>query len=174
MSWSWFILLLVTYPWLLAADLLSDTLAPTGLMIFLSGAVIIAPCRRLRRWQAVLFAASVGFLFEARRPIPDGALALSLVTAAVFLTSNRKLLRNPPLALRAACACNALAAAVWFAAAAFAATRTNPTTWPVFLWQLLLQCGLAGLLGLLAYVPVSFVQNRLMDKSGVTPAADAS
>lgn len=173
MVWSWFTLLLVTYPWLLAADLMSDWTAPSGLVFFLSGAVIIAPCRRLRRWQAVLFSGCVGFLFEARRPIPDGSLALLLVAMAVFLTTNRSVLRNSMLLLRSAAICNSLACTAWFTASALALTRTNSVTWSLFGWQLLLQTGLAALLGILLYAPIAYMQNRLMDKAGVAPAIDA-
>ena len=67
MVWAWFIVLLATLPGLWVADLLTDSLAGTNLVVFISGAAIVAPCRRLKRWQAVIFAACVGFLFVARR-----------------------------------------------------------------------------------------------------------
>jgi len=101
MGWAWLILLLATYPWLLGADLASDALASSSLVFFVSGACLIAPSRRLKRWQMILFAGCLGFLFEARRPIPDGALALSLVAAAIFLSTQRQHLRNTPGMLRA-------------------------------------------------------------------------
>ena len=173
MVWSWLTLVLFTYPWLLAADLLSDWSAPSWLVVFISGAAIVAPCRRLRRWQAVLFSGCVGFLFEARRPVPDGALALFLVATAVFLTTNRTVLRNQMLLLRSAALCNSLACTAWFTASALALTRTNSVTWPTFGWQLLLQTSFAALLGLVLYVPISNLQNWLMDKAGVAPAVDA-
>ena len=106
MGWAWLILLLATYPWLLGADLASDTLASSSLVVFVSGTCLIAPSRRLKRWQCVLFAAGLGFLFEARRPIPDGTLALTLVAVAIFLSSNRPLLRSTPRMLQGAAIVN--------------------------------------------------------------------
>ena len=174
MVWPWLTLVLLTYPCLLAADLLSDWTASAGLVVFLSGAAIVAPCRRLRRWQAVLFAACLGFLFEARRPIPDGALALVLISLAVYLTTRRTLLRNQMLLLRAALLCNTLACASWFVAAALALPRGQTPTGPELGWNLLLQGGFAALTGILAYPLVSSIQNRVMDKLGVPPAVDAA
>ena len=121
MGWAWLILLLATYPWLLGADLASDTLASSSLVVFVSGACLIAPSRRLKRWQCVLFAAGLGFLFEARRPIPDGTLALTLVAVVIFLSSNRRLLRSTPRMLQGAAIVNVGACLVWYLAAAFAA-----------------------------------------------------
>ena len=133
LSWAWLFLLLATFPWLLGVDLLSDSIAASGVCLFISGAAIIAPCRRLRRWQAVLFSACVGFLFEARRPIPLGTLPFLLAGLSIFLTSNRILLRNTPLVLRGAVLCNTLACTAWFTAAglrpgAFSAS-SMPTCW---------------------------------------------
>jgi cell shape-determining protein MreD len=168
MGWAWLILLLATYPWLLGADLATDTLASSSLVLFISGTCLVAPCRRLRRWQTVLFAACLGFLFEARRPIPDGALALTLVGASIFLSSNRQLLRNTPGMLRAAVAVNVLACLVWFTCAAYVAPGPSADT----VWQLCLQLIVAGIIGAVALVPVALTQNAAMDRIGVPPAPE--
>jgi cell shape-determining protein MreD len=168
MGWAWLILLLATYPWLLGADLATDTLASSSLVLFISGACLIAPCRRLRRWQTVLFAACLGFLFEARRPIPDGTLALTLIGASIFLSSNRQLLRNTPGMLRAAVVVNLLACLVWFVCSAYVSTGAAADT----LWQLCLQLFVAGIAGAFALVPVALTQNAVMDRIGVPPAAE--
>jgi hypothetical protein len=168
MGWAWLILLLTTYPWLLGADLASDTLASSSLVFFVSGTCLVAPCRRLKRWQAILFAACLGFLFEARRPIPDGALALSLVAASIFLTSNRPLTRNTPGMLRAAAAVNVGACLIWFVAASYGSAT------PVvdLAWHLLLQLLLAGVVGTLGLVPIALTQNATLDRMGVPPAPE--
>lgn len=168
MGWAWLILLLATYPWLLGADLASDTLASSSLVFFISGTCLIAPCRRLKRWQAVLFAACLGFLFEARRPIPDGALALSLVAVAIFLSSNRQLTRTTPGMLRAAAIVNAGACLIWFLASSYGspASSAEPAG------QLLLQLLLAGVVGTIGLIPIALTQNAALDRLGVPPAPD--
>lgn len=168
MGWSWLILLLATYPWLLGADLASDTLASSSLVFFVSGACLIAPCRRLRRWQAVLFAACLGFLFEARRPIPDGALALTLVAVAIFLSSHRELTRNTPGMLRAAAVVNVGACLVWFLASSYG-TNVPATD---LAGHLLLQLLLAGVVGTVGLIPVALTQNAMMDRLSVPPAPE--
>lgn len=165
MGWAWLLLTVATYPWLLAADLASDTVASSSLVVFISGVCLVAPCRRLRRWQAVLLAAGIGFLFEARRPVPDGALALTLVTVAIFLTSQRSLLRHTPGMLRAAVIVNMLGCLSWFLAAAAVAPVTEADT----LWLGIVQVGLAGLAGLLIFLPLALTQNAVMDRLGVPP-----
>jgi hypothetical protein len=172
MGWAWLILLLATYPWLLGADLATDMLAGVGAIIFISGACIIAPCRRLRPIQAVPFAACIGFLFEARRPIPDGALAITLVAASIFLTANKPLLRNTPRLLRAAIITNTLACIAWSIAVTIA-LDTSQGARPATPWvQFILQVSLATILGAAAYLPISLVQNFAMDRIGIPPAAD--
>ena len=168
MGWAWLILVLATYPWLLGADLASDTLASSSLVFFVTGTCLIAPCRRLRRWQAVLFAASLGFLFEARRPVPDGVVAFALIAAAIFLSSNRQHLRTTPGMLRAAAAINIAACLVWFVAAAYAA----PVAGADLAWQLTLQLILAGVVGTIGLVPIALTQNAAMDRFGVPPAPE--
>ena len=172
MGWAWLILLLTTFPWLLAADLASDLTAGAGLIVFISGACIVAPCRRLRRWQSVPFAASVGFLFEARRPIPDGALALFLAAAAIFLTSDKQLIRNTPRMLRAAAACNAAACLIWFTFSAGSAGQLSGLKLFSFIPQLIIPVSMAGVAGVIIYIPVSLVQNAAMDRIGIPPASE--
>ena len=168
MGWAWLILVLATYPWLLGADLATDMLASSSLVLFISGTCLVAPCRRLRRWQAVLFAACLGFLFEARRPIPDGTLALTLIAASIFLSSNRQLLRNTPGMLRAAVAVNLAACLVWYVSSAYVAPGPAADTF----WQLCLQLFVAGLAGAFALIPVALTQNAILDRIGVPPAAE--
>ncbi len=168
MGWAWLILLLATYPWLLGADLASDMLASSSLVFFISGTCLIAPCRRLKRWQAVLFAACLGFLFEARRPIPDGALALCLVAIAIFLSSNRPLMRNTPGMLRVAAIVNVGACLVWFVASSYA----SPAAATDLAWHLFLQLLLAGIVGTIGLLPIALTQNAVMDRLNVPPAPD--
>ena len=169
MGWAWLILLLATYPWLLGADLATDALASSSLVFFVSGTCLIAPCRRLRRWQGILLAACLGFLFEARRPVPDGALALTLVAASIFLSSNRPLLRNTPGMLRAAAVVNLGACLVWFIGAAY----VSPAPSDDLAWHLFLQLLLAGLVGTAGLIPIALTQNAAMDRLGVPPAAES-
>lgn len=168
MGWAWLILLLATYPWLLGADLASDALASSSLVFFVSGACLIAPSRRLKRWQMILFAGCLGFLFEARRPIPDGALALSLVAAAIFLSTQRQHLRNTPGMLRAAALVNVGACLIWFFAAAYVA----PVPMGDIVAQLMRQLLLAGVVGTVGLLPIALTQNAAMDRLGVPPAAE--
>jgi len=168
MGWAWLILPLATYPWLLGADLGSDTLASSSLVFFISGTCLIAPCRRLKRWQAVLFAACLGFLFEARRPIPDGALALTLVAVSIFLSSNRQLLRNTPGMLRAAAIVNMGACLIWFVASSYG----SPASAGDLVGPLLVQLLLAGVVGTVALVPIALTQNATLDRLSIPPAPD--
>ena len=168
MGWAWLILLLATYPWLLGADLASDTLASSSLVFFVSGTCLIAPCRRLKRWQAILFAACLGFLFEARRPIPDGSLALSLVAVSIFLSSNRQLMRNTPGMLRTAAVVNVCGCLVWFIASAYG----SPASASDLAGHLLLQLLLAGVIGTIGLIPIALTQNTAMDRMSVPPAPE--
>jgi hypothetical protein len=174
LSWAWLFLLLATFPWLLGVDLLSDSIATSGVCLFISGAAIIAPCRRLRRWQAVLFSACVGFLFEALRPIPDGSLALLLVFAAIYLTSHRDAMRDMPRMFWAAVLVNGLACTAWFIAAGLAHLKEVPLLSLHFLGQWLLHLLLATILAVLLLVPLALVQNFAMDKIGVPQPDEAA
>ena len=173
MVWAWFIVLLATLPGLWGADLLTDSLAGTNLFVFISGAAIVAPCRRLKRWQAVIFAACVGFLFEARRPIPLGTLPFLLAGLSIFLTSNRILLRNTPLVLRGAVLCNTLACTAWFTAAGLRAGAFAQGNLGDITLQLLIQVGFAAAIALLVFVPLALIQDAAMDRTGLPPALES-
>lgn len=169
MGWAWLILLLATYPWLLGADLASDTLARTHFIAFISGATLLAPARRLPRWQVILFAAGVGFLFEARRAIPDGTVALTLIAITIFLTAHKRLLRTAPGLLRAAALSNLIAALTWALASALSAGEWRESGLLDPLLHALAQAALAGGLGFLIFVPVALTQNAVLDRLGVPP-----
>ena len=173
LSWAWLFLLLATFPWLLGVDLLSDAMAASGVCLFVSGAAIIAPCRRLRRWQAVLFSACVGFLFESLRPIPDGSLALLLVFVAIYLTSHRDEIRDMPKMFGAAVVVNALGCSAWFIATGLAHTADVPLLSLHFLGQWLLHLLLATILAVLLLAPLTLVQNFAMDRVGVPQPDEA-
>ena len=173
MVWAWFIVLLATLPGLWVADLLTDSLAGNNLVVFISGAAIVAPCRRLKRWQAVIFAACVGFLFEARRPIPLGTLPFLLAGLSIFLTSNRILLRNTPLVLRGAVLCNTLACTAWFTAAGLRAGAFAQGDLGDITLQLLIQVGFAAAIALLVFVPLALIQDAAMDRTGLPPALES-
>lgn len=173
MAWAWFILLLATLPCLWMADLLSDALSGHNLVLFISGVAIVAPCRRLKRWQAVLFAACVGFLFEARRPIPSGTLPFLLAGVSIFLTSNRMLLRNTPMVLRGAVICNTLGCTAWFTSAGLRAGALARGEWSDALLPLLLQVGLAAVVAVLVFIPLALIQDAAMDRVGLPPALES-
>ena len=167
MGWAWLIVLLATYPWLLGADLASDVLASSSLIFFVSGACLIAPCRRLRRWQSVLFAGALGFLFEARLPVPDGLLAFFLVGLAIFLSSHRPWIRTTPRMLQAAAAANALACLCWLVGSAYHSGLGSELG-----FRLLPQFLFAGAVGWAIFIPVALTQNAVMDRLAVPPAPE--
>jgi hypothetical protein len=168
--WAWFFLILATYPWLFVSDLVSSTLASSGLNFFITGAALIAPCRRLKRWQAVLFAGCVGFIFEAYRPIPDGTVAISLVTFAILLGNYRSYLRTNLGMIQAAVVVNAGAAIIWFAAAAYQSEASTDIYNAIY--QAAIQGSLSGLMGLVVIMPLATTQNWIMDLIGVPSAQD--
>jgi len=168
--WTWFFLILATYPWLFVADLVSSTLASSGLNYFITGAALIAPCRRLKRWQAVLFAGCVGFMFEAYRPIPNGTVAISLVMLAILLGNYRSYLRTNLGMIQAAVVVNAVAAIIWFTASAYLCEA--PTDIYNSIYQGAIQGTLSGLLGLVIIMPLATTQNWIMDLMGVPSAQD--
>lgn len=168
--WAWFFLILATYPWLFVADLLSSTLASSGLNYFITGATLIAPCRRLKRWQAVLFAGCVGFMFEAYRPIPSGTVALSLITIAILLGNYRSYLRTTLTMIQAAVIVNGFAAIIWFSAAAHSSEAQTDVY--NLIYQATIQATVSGLMGLFIIIPLSTTQNWIMDSIGVPSAQD--
>ena len=168
--WAWFFLILATYPWLFVSDLVSSTLASSGLNYFITGAALIAPCRRLKRWQAVLFAGCVGFMFEAYRPIPNGTVAISLVTLAILLGNYRSYLRTHLGMIQAAVVVNAGAAIIWFTAAAY--QSEGQTDIYNAIYETAIQGTLSGLMGLIIIMPLATTQNWIMDLIGVPSAQD--
>ncbi len=168
---AWFLLLLATYPWLLGVDLLSSSLASWGLCFFISGAVIVTPCRRLRRWQCILFAASIGFLFEALRPIPDGSVALVLVFLSIYIHSYREALRSQSHVFFASMIANALVTLVWVVVAHVQCDAASSVDTFTFLYLAFVQVGLSAVLAALLISPISAVQNWAMDAIGL-PAAE--
>ncbi len=174
MNWSWFLLLLATYPWLLVSDLVSDAMADTGLVCFLAGAAVVAPARRFGRGPAALFALCVGFMSEARRPLPDGALAFGLAFAALALCGPQKLLRRPAAVWLAAVALNALATLLWFTLGGFGAAEEGvPVAVGAGLWRGALQVLVAA--GVAAGVAPFMLraQESLMDRLGVPEVREA-
>ena len=93
-SLGWLIALGAAAPWVVAADLLSDALAPLGVAIFIPGALLASPALRLGTTQALLLAACLGFAHEARRPLPDGAAAAILMVAMLVAVNWRGPLRR--------------------------------------------------------------------------------
>ena len=168
--WGWFVPILATYPLLFVAYLVSSPLAGSGLSYFITGAALIAPCRRLKRWQAVLFAGCVGFMFEAYRPIPDGTVAISLVTLAILLGNYRSYLRTALGTIQAAVVVNAVAAIIWFAASAYQSQA--PSDIYNTIYQASIQGTLSGLMGLVIIIPLATTQNWIMDLIGVPSAQD--
>jgi hypothetical protein len=168
--WAWFFLILATYPWLFVADLLSSTLASSGLNYFITGAALIAPCRRLKRWQAVLFAGCVGFMFEAYRPIPNGTVAISLIFIAILLGNYRSYLRTTLSLTQAAAVVNACVAIIWFSASVHSSDA--PTDIYNLIYQAAIQATLSGVMGLVIIIPLSTTQNWVLDLIGVPSAQD--
>lgn len=164
LTWAWLILFLATFPWLIAADLLGSSLSGWNLVFYISGLVIVTPCRRLRRWQAILFSAFIGFTFEALRPIPHGSLAFSLVFIAIILSSFPELLRDKSRLNNGAVLVNTASCLAWYVAIAFAMRDQAPFVLSSFLYNLSLQLVLAAGLTLLLLKPISVYQNQVMDK----------
>jgi cell shape-determining protein MreD len=164
LTWAWLILFLATYPWLVAADLLSSSLSSWNLVFYISGLVIVAPCRRLRRWQAILFSAFIGFTFEALRPIPHGSLAFCLIFLAIILSSFPELLRDKARLRQGAILVNAISCFIWYLAMSISMREQIPFQFSSFLYNLTLQLLLSATLALLLFNTISVYQNRVMDK----------
>jgi hypothetical protein len=167
---AWFLLLLATYPWLLGVDLLSSSLASWGLCFFISGAVIIVPCRRLKRWQCVLFAATIGFTFEAMRPIPDGSVALILVFLAIYINSYKTLLRSASHVFYSAIVVNALVTLTWVTVAHFQGDASSSVDTFSFIYLAAVQVVLSAILSAILINPIATVQNWVMDAIGLSAA----
>lgn len=131
-SLGWLIALGAAAPWIVTADLLSDALAPWGLAIFIPGALLAAPALRLRTGQALLLAACLGFAHEARRPMPDGAAAFTLMLAMLIAVNWRGPLRRRRRAWVAGWI-NAGAAAATGAATGLASGELDAAGWALSL-----------------------------------------
>lgn len=174
MNWSWFLLLLATYPWLLVSDLVSDAMVDTGLVCFLAGAAVIAPARRFGRGPAALFALCVGFMFEARRPLPDGWLAFALAFAALAICGPQRLLRRPVAVWLAAIALNAAASALWFLLGGLSAASEGLRVGPGgAAWTGFLQVTVAAACAAVVAPFMHRAQESLMDRLGVPEAREA-
>ena len=160
---GWLIALATCYPWLLAGDLLGDLTASWHLVVFVSGAVLVTPFLHLRTWQAIVLAGCVGLAYEARRPIPHGLFALSLMLLSVLAVTWRDRLRSKPAWLASA-TMNALACG-------FALPASLPVTqtwvWSEWLWSLPIQLLVAGAVGAALHQPVSTFQSRLLERAGL-------
>ena len=95
-------------------------------------------------------------------------MALTLVAVAIFLSSNRPLLRSTPRMLQGAAIVNVGACLVWYLAAGFASDAPSDGAAGHLFGQLLL----AGVVGTLGLVPVALTQNAAMDRLGVPPAPE--
>lgn len=160
---GWLIALATCYPWLLAADLLSDLTAAWHLAVFLPGAVLATPLLHLRTWQAALLAGCIGLAYESRRPIHPGWFALGLMVLAVLAVAWRDRLRSKPAWL-APSTLNVLACAV-----AMPASIPVSRTWEWSQWTLALpvQLLVAALAGALLHRPLSAFQSHLLARSGL-------
>lgn len=160
-SLGWLIALAATYPWVLASDLLSDALARWHLFPFLGGALLLTPLLRLRLPQCLLFAAGLGFMIEATRPIPAGSVVFLLMLAAVLGNAWRESLRRRARQLVGALANGAVAGLLL-------ATAGVPYNgdWAAWAWALPVQVVLAIVVGWLALGPVSAMQAHLMARAG--------
>lgn len=160
---SWLAALATCYPWLLAADLVSDLLASWHLAAFLSGAVLTTPFLRMRTWQAVLLAASVGLAYESRRPIQPGLATLGLMAVSVVAVTWRERLRSKPAWLAPA-TLNMLACGLSLAASV---PLSRTAEWAQWAWAMPVQLLVAGLLAAALHRPISAFQSLLLDRWGL-------
>jgi hypothetical protein len=91
-----------------------------------------------------------------------------LVAIAIFLSSNRPLMRNTPGMLRVAAIVNVGACLIWFVASSYA----SPAAAGDLAWHLCLQLLLAGIVGTIGLLPIALTQNAVMDRLNVPPAPD--
>lgn len=168
-SLGWLIALAASYPWILAADLLGDLLAPWHLLAFVPGLLLAVPALRLKAWQLLLFAACLGLAYEARRPLPAGAAVFGLMAVAALLQTNRDLLRRRRAPLASAGA-NVLACA---AVLPLAALDHPVEGWQAWAWALPIQLGLAALLGALLHPLAGAFQSALLERAGFPEVAES-
>lgn len=160
---GWLVALATCYPWLLAADLLSDLTAPWHVSVGLLGAVLVTPFLRLRTWQAVLLAACVGLAFESRRPVQPGWAALALAVLSVVAVTWRDRLRSKPGWLAPA-ALNVLACGF-----AWPASLPVNHTWDWAQWTYALPVHLlvAAAAAAALHRPIQAFQSHLLDRWGL-------
>jgi hypothetical protein len=159
-SLGWLIALGASAPWVIAADLLSDSLAGWGLAIFVPGALLTSPALRLGTVQALALAACLGFAHEARRPIPDGAAAFTLMAAMLVAVNWRGPLRRRRRAwvagwMNAACALVILACA-----------GLGRADWLAWTWSLPLHALLAFAVGAAIQPLAGATQELLLARAG--------
>jgi hypothetical protein len=160
-SLGWLLALVVSYPCILATDLLSDTLASWHLLPFTAGALLITPTLRLKLPQALLFAACLGLLVESFRPVPSGAAVFPLMVMVVLIAAWREPLRRRPRPLVSAFA-NALA----LAALLVVTGSITEGTWANWLVALPFQVLLAFALGWLIHPLAVMLQTYFLDRAG--------
>ncbi|MGA0134526.1 MAG: hypothetical protein ACO3ND_09255 [Opitutales bacterium] len=173
MNWSWLLLLLATYPWLVASDLITDTLSDSGLVCFLAAAAMVAPSRRLGRGAAAIFALCIGFMFESRRPLPDGSVAFPLAFAAIALSGPQTLMRRPAQVWIGAIILNALATLVWVVAAGSHAWYSgHPLPAGHLVWRGLLQVTVSAAAAALLAPFMLRAQESIMNRLGIPEARE--
>lgn len=160
-SLGWLLALLVSYPWILATDLLADTLASWHLLPFAAGALLITPTLRLKLPQALLFAGCLGLLVESFRPVPSGAVAFPLMVLTVLIAAWREPLRRRPRPL-----VSAAANAVALAALLIITRSLSEGTWANWLIALPFQILLAFALGWLIHPLAVLLQTYFLDRAG--------
>jgi len=168
-SLGWLVALAASYPWILAADLAGDLLAPWHLHAFVPGLLLAAPALRLKAWQLLIFSACLGLAYEARRPLPAGSAAFALMAVAAILQANRDLLRRRR-AILAAAGANVLACA---AVLPLAALDQPVGGWQAWAWALPVQLALAALLGAALHPIAGAFQSALLDRAGFPEVAES-
>jgi len=159
-SLGWLVALGASAPWVIAADLMSDSLAPWGLALFLPGALLAAPALRLGTVQALALAACLGFAHEARRPIPDGAAAFALMAAMLVAVTWRGPLRRRRRALVAGWLNATCALAV------SACAGLGHADWLAWTWSMPLHALLAFAAGAAVQPLAGAMQDHLLSRAG--------
>lgn len=159
-SLGWLIALGAAVPWIVAADLASDALAPLGIALFVPGALLAAPALRLRTAQALLLAACLGFAHEARRPIPDGGAAFALMLGMLVAVTWRGPLRRRRRAWVAGSLNAGCAAAIGIVAG------FGSADWTAWAWSLPLHVGLAFLAGAALQPVAGAMQDHFLARAG--------
>lgn len=161
-SLGWLIALGAAAPWIVAADLVSDALAPAGLALFIPGALMAAPALRLRTGQALLLAACLGLAHEARRPIPDGAAAFVLMASMLVAITWRGPLRRRRRAWVAGWL-NALGATL---VSVVSGVATGGGDWLAWGWSLPAHAALAFVAGAAVHPVAGAMQDHFLARAG--------